>query len=139
MDNPYQPPAIPNSADTTDDVYARPATWMVTAAWCYPLLVIGSLYGTWMIATLMLGRRPIPFLDDPTDIALVVDIAYFLTGVILVAFPPVQVTGVCAQLFAWHLSWLRRLFGAVSLAGVFVATVVFLRWDPLQVSLWYMD
>ncbi len=147
--NPYNPPRrlVERSTDGPQHCSAvRTSTaaphWLscvARLAFCYPCLLIGAFYGTWGLAWLVLGHRPRPSLDDPTEIAHVVSIIYFITGGLLVTFPGVGILGVVAYLLAPATSPARRVTRSVTMIVWYAATIMFLRWDPLVVSKWFLD
>lgn len=108
-------------------------------AWCYPLLALASLYGTWLIAWLVLGHMPRPSLDDPKSISSLVDVAHTVTTVLLIGFPVAAIAGIALQLVQPRVSWSTRVLCCGAMILLWLATIAFLRWDPFQVGTWYMD
>lgn len=108
-------------------------------AWCYPLFLVASFYGTWLIAWISLGHMPRPSLDDPKSIGPVVDVFYIGTFFVLSAFPGALLIGVVAELFATSKSWIKRLGWTAILLLIWAATIAFLRMDPFRVGEWLID
>ena len=107
----------------------------------YPLLLLGCLYGQWLLSWLVLGHRPQPSLDDPKFI----DGASWMHGITLFALMGFIPVGCVAAVFNVlyvvnrRLS-LRRVFARiVALAMLWVGTIFLLRWDPGLVVYWWMD
>lgn len=136
MSNPYRAPELGNED-------AGPLVWfskLAIAVWCYPLLLIAILYLTWLSAWFSLGHRPRPSLDDPTEINAGVTAIYTMAGIVLVGFPAAALIGTITQLFfVKSRSWSRRLAASILLIVFWSAVVMFLRWDPFSVMMWYMD
>lgn len=115
---------------------------VAVAAWAYPLLVAAGPYVAWLVAWGALGRRPVPLLDDPTSIGVVVDIPYYASGLLLVGSPAAFFVGLAAT---WACATRRRVgVGGIvalglALAVVWAGTIAMARWDPLGVIYWYWD
>ena len=146
MANPYESPSGETqkscespAARTQNLLTARAIWWLAFFASLYPALLIAAFYGTWLIASLILGHMPRPSLDDPKSIGLAVDIPYLFTAMLLLGFPVAAVLGVAIQLSVAHRSWLRRLLRCAVLVAVWASTILFLQWDPLLVVEWYFD
>lgn len=115
--------------------------WLFLACVSYPALLISSLYVTWFVARLSLGRWPRPYLDDPKYIN-GIGIPYGITGFLLVTMPAVALAsvGFAGWLYCKRDPQARTpmLYAVATILGA-VAAVVVLRWDPFQVADWYMD
>lgn len=107
--------------------------------WFYPLLLLGSFYGTWLVAWINLGQMPRPSLDDPKSIGISVDIAYLITVLLLVGFPVAAVIGVGIQLSAVNRPLQLRLGLALLIFLIWVGVLLLIRWDPFLVSDWFFD
>src|SRR5687768_10083261 len=70
--------------DARVDWVRRIAAWLA----CFPALLLACLYGTWLLAWLAEGRRPIPLLDDPTSVNPAVTAFAWLTVFLLLAAWP---------------------------------------------------
>lgn len=127
---------------------------LLAAEWVcslYPLLILGSLYATWLTAWCVLGHRPRSSLDDPKSISPIVDVPYLSTFLLL--YGVVFILLLCPVLLSAEVADIiskgrdkplkeaaRRLVVPI-LWGLFlwVSSIVLLRWDPLRVGDWYMD
>ena len=108
----------------------------------YSFALVGALFATWIAARLTLGHWPRPSLDDPKEIGRWVDIPYDITCIFLVVGFPLFVAAVAALVFYAFRSSSERtrlLTSAVLSIAVMVGVVLFLRWDPLEISNWFMD
>lgn len=115
---------------------------MFWAGWLYPPLWVASPYVAWLVAWLVLGYRPQPYLDDPKYIAPVVDVFYWLAMLMMIVMPAAFMLGVTA--IGLHIVQKRRPLSTAALLGtLFIAlwamAILFLRWDPLRVGDWFMD
>jgi len=91
---------------------------------------------------MLLGRAPLPSRDDPMSISPWLTIPYYLTGLLMVGFPVAIVGGLLTLAWLKTMRRISRLLTMVlllSFAGVWAASISFLRWDPLDVVNWYMD
>ena len=135
MANPYE-----SASEATKKLLAlRASWWFGVFAWFYPALLVAAFYGTWLIAWSVLRHVPRPSLDDPKYISIAVDIPYVIAGLLLVGFPAAAIAGVVMQLSNSQRSCARRFLWCVILVLIWVATIAFLRWDPMLVAEWYMD
>ena len=133
MPNPYESP------QTTTPAVGR--NWRVRgkhlAAFfflAYPVLLVASLYACWLLAWLALGHPPRPSLDDPGNIHPAVRVFYYIPGLMMVCFPMGMFGGISILARASGRFWL-----GLGLIGLWLAAFVLLRWDPLEVTQWYMD
>ena len=108
-----------------------------TLVWCFPMIQVGSIYGTWLIAAVLLGRLPVPMQDDPKGLA--IDVPCFMTGCLMILSPGAAVFGFLHELSAPESSWSRRIGRAFLLLSFWGATISFHRWDPLRVVEWFID
>ncbi len=149
-ENPYQ---SPNSAPAllNDDPSPPRRTgatrfWFVgwLLAYLYPVWLLGSFYLTWLIAWIQLGHRPRPMLDDPKSIGGVLDIAYYIPGILLMFMPVLAPVGLAASFF-FPVNTRRELrYGwGPALAIVYivlcVTALLTLRADPGRVVEWWFD
>jgi len=113
-----------------------------TVAWCWPAVVVAGFYLTWFVAWGVLGHRPRPSLDDPKSISVLVDAPYITTGVLFVTFPAAVICGL-AVIVAYDRSRRDLSFWTyarcVLLLLAWIAAILFLNWDPLDVNYWFMD
>ncbi len=111
----------------------------VTAA--YPLLSLVSLYGQWLLSWRMLGRRPLPSLDDPKYI----DGAswmHLVTFVAFIGFLPAFFGAVVLNTryaLERHLRGPRLLLRITIAVALWVSAIVLLNRDPGSVLYWRMD
>ena len=122
-----------------------PRRWMLVpavASWTYPLALVGSLYLTWAVAWMVLGRPPRPSLDDPKSISGRVDVPYDVTLLFLIGSPAAMIGGIAVITcfgMLWKVGTWRIVLGLAVLALVWAATIAFLRWDPWRIGKWFMD
>ena len=143
--NPYQTPGsapLLVDDDSTSVPRFRFAIWLL--AYLYPVWLVGSFHSTWLIAWIQLGHRPRPMLDDPKSIGGLMDIAYIIPGLLVVAMPVLTPIGFAASFFCP----VRTRRGAryalnTALAVMYVALCVFallmLRADGGRVVEWWFD
>lgn len=123
---------------------ARPSRALGLAAGlaaAYPLLLLGALYGQWLLSWWMLGHQPVSSLDDPKFI----DGASWMhpvTGLALLGSVPAGAGALALN--AIYIA-LRRppVIAALLRIGLVVAlwvgTLLLLRWDPGEVLYWWLD
>ncbi len=121
----------------------RVAVWVVS---CYPVLLLASLYATWLTAWCALGHRPRPSLDDPKFISSVVDVPHFLTWLLLTGFLPALliclalVLAECARSLPLGKDRAARVAALIGVPTLLWASAfVVLRQDPGQVLYWFFD
>lgn len=112
---------------------------LLAATW--PLLAVAALYGTYVLAWIVLGHAPRPNLDDPKDVPVVREIRPAAYVALLGLLP----AGLAALLLVLHLIVSRavaRRTGLLCLAaacGLWIGALVLLGADPLRVFAWFMD
>lgn len=142
MPNPYQSPHTSDVATAqlnTAKPIRRYLKWYRLIAWLYPLLMVASLYVTWLVAWVVLGKMPRPNLDDPKYIAWQVDIPLAITGFLLIAMPGAATVGLMLECIVGKKPFTRRIANCLLLAGLWTLAICFLRWDPLNVVEWFFD
>lgn len=120
---------------------ARVGPW-VALSLAYPWIWLSSVYATWLVARVSLGRSPRPLLDDPKLLGAAVSSAHSLAVLLLMLLMPSGVLTVAAALWlgwsgrlSWHTvgSWLSALllswFAAALYGGL----------DPGRVLAWFVD
>lgn len=120
----------------------RLSRYAFTILSAYPLAVVSSIYGSWLFAWLVLGRRPVPWLDDPTQISPFVTAAYYASGLVFVGFPVAAVLGIAATIWFVRRHRLPAWAGALLpllLVGLWAGTIEFLRSNSLDVIRWWGD
>jgi hypothetical protein len=108
----------------------------------YPLLFISSLYGTWIVAWIVLGHRPHAYHDDPKCIGAVVSLFCGMFYFLFVFFFPFVLVSACFLLIGICERCLTRrnplpIIGSPLLVWIVVFGLV--RWDPLQLVRWICD
>ena len=140
MVNPY---ASPSESNTTNDhsQWMRWSwmRWSSSLAFGYPILLIAAFYSTWLVAWCLLGHAPRPSLDDPKSIGTVVDLFSVLSILLLIGFPAAVIAGLMAQVMLQDKPWRWRFVACIALLGLWIVTIAFLRWDPLNVIEWFFD
>jgi hypothetical protein len=107
----------------------------------YPLFMLGSLYGQWLLSWYMLGHRPLPSMDDPKFI----DGASWmgpLTGVAILGFFPVGCAAIVLNVLyivRARLDGARLFYRILALVMLWPGTLFVLRFDPARVILWWLD
>ena len=121
---------------------SRTAGAMVMASWFYPFALLWFLHATWLIAWGVLGHRPLPMIDDPKYISVWVDVSYFITVLLLVAFPVAFLAGFPVILFSKPKragGVLKATLRVGSYLAIWAVTVLMLRADPMRIIYWFMD
>tara|TARA_R110002126_G_scaffold4409_24_gene23268 strand:- start:649 stop:1026 length:378 start_codon:yes stop_codon:yes gene_type:complete len=121
-------------------LFRRVEQLLLASAGGYPVLFVGALYLTYVVAWGALGHAPILSLDDPKGLGVLVDVPYVLTIVLMMGAPAAMLLGVVVLPIALQRRtkpW-RVGYGLI-LALLWVAAIVFLRWDPWDVGTWFLD
>jgi hypothetical protein len=114
---------------------------MALACTAYPLLLLASLYGQWLLSWVVLGHRPQPSMDDPKYI----DGASWMGYITTIAFIGLIPAGIMALVLnvvhiAYHrLSAMGVLRRALLLFMLWGGAILLLRWDPGLVVYWWLD
>lgn len=130
--------------DGTRAPECRAPRWLVrlaNATALYPLFLLGSLYGQWLVSWWILGHRPRPSLDDPKDL---VGASWLCDGNVLALVGFVPMVGATALLntvfFCAHREpSLRLCLRILGILGLWIGTLLFLRADPWRVVEWLVD
>lgn len=120
---------------------SRPLALAAHLALAYPLLLVGCLYGEWLLAWLILGREPQPGLDDPKFISGSSWI-HPVTGLAIVCFVPAACAAVVLNtLYAIdsRLQGRRLAARVVLLTALWLGTIALLHQDPHRVLGWWFD
>lgn len=115
------------------------ATADITAA--YPLLVLGSVYGQWLLSWWLLGHQPRITLDDPKSIA-GASWMHYITATALMAWLPLAFVGILANaqhLFVRRPSWPRAGLRLAIIVTLWLGAFLLLRADPGDVMTWWID
>lgn len=136
--NPYTPPRV--------ELRVAPPRWIgptiVATVLLYPLIVLTGLYVTWGLATLQLGRPPIPY-EQPDGFAIMVSGS--VTAILLVLAPAAVPLGFVASiLFPFarvHTpsSVFLRSASLLAYNGICAAVFFVLSHDPYRVAEWFWD
>jgi hypothetical protein len=107
----------------------------------YPLLLVGLLYGQWLLSWWVLGRQPRPSLDDPAYIA-GTSWMHWVTGLVFIGYVPMFIAAAVLN----TLCALRhrnpgaqsaiRMTGCVTL---WLGSLLLFRADPGLVVAWWCD
>ena len=107
----------------------------------FPLFLVASLYGQWLLSWLVLGHQPRPSVDDPNYIAGASWMG-FVTGLAFMGYVPVLV--VAAALNTLHGLRHRNPGPQAALrisivVALWLGTLALLRLDPGLVVSWWLD
>ena len=120
---------------------SRVLAYFAHATLAYPLFLLASLYGQWLLSWYVLGHQPQPSLDDPASI----DGASWMSGITFVAImgflPAAGVALALNILYAVdsRLRGVRLMVRAFTLLALWVGTMVLIRVDPGFVVYWWFD
>jgi hypothetical protein len=120
----------------------RLVIWLL--AYLYPAWLAGSFYATWLVAWIQLGHRPRPMLDDPKSIGGLVDIAYIISGLLVMAMPLLTPIGFASSFFCPVRSVHGKRYSLVAgLAVLYVLlcalSLLMLRADFGRAVEWWFD
>jgi hypothetical protein len=107
----------------------------------YPLLLLGSLYGQWLLSWWVIGHRPQPMVDDPKWIDGANEMM-LVTFCAMMGFVPAGLGALALNV--WYVVR-RRLRGSpllvriIVIAVLWLGTVVLLLCDPASVLEWWFD
>jgi hypothetical protein len=129
----------PLVGDVGSEPLLPPRPWVSLIAFGYPVLLLGSIIGSWLAAWFVLGRMPQPALDDPKQILGLVHDA----SVLVLCFMPV---GMAAALYHAASQWtsgqiaFRTAFAnSLSLLVFWLHVIFLLRGDPFKIVTWWLD
>ena len=134
MSNPFRPPETMPS-DPASFTYPRLIDWSV---WILPVLMLLSIYATWLAGWLSLGRLPLASVDDPREIAgVLMRSSLFLSDFLCKFLPLTFVAGLIFQLALGGVRFpLRVVFAAVSIGAAAIMFAI-LFWDPVDAWKWF--
>jgi hypothetical protein len=118
-------------------VLARPGRKLRASAWVcslYPLLILGSVYATWLTAWFILGHQPRISLDNPKDISPIVDVEFISTTVFILGSPIALILGV--PLVVAHDIQTFRSEGLHELRTTVRLTIPLVVWSSVFIILW---
>lgn len=121
---------------------ARASKWLLRLSLTAVLLPIAcwlSLHLTWLVATVALGHRPRPSMNDPADIPAI--IPFYWATLILMMLSPLALGGLLLlPLIGLSRHQWRRIVQRACLAVfAIVLGVALLRWDPVNAGVWFLD
>lgn len=107
----------------------------------YPILLLASLYGQWLLSWWVLGHRPLPSLDDPKykDGA---SWMHLVTFALLMGLLPAACGALVLNIryvLKRHLRGVRLLLRIAAVVLLWAGTIVLLSRDPGGVVYWWMD
>jgi hypothetical protein len=141
---PYKPPETDLAPMVSGDAKVRTSRRWWPVPYLYPLVLVGSFYGTWLIAWCELGHMPIPSVDDPNSIGGVTSVFVGLPILVAMLIPGMLALGF---VFLFYLrpngneqySYPRWWLMLTSYVLLWFVTFWIIRWDPLGVFEWYGD
>jgi hypothetical protein len=116
---------------------------IVTTVLLYPLIVMTSLYVTWGLVTLQLGRPPIPYREYPAGFAIAV--LSWLTAIFHLLAPIAVPLGfVFSVLFPFarlntQSSLVLRIASLLTYTAICASVFIVLSYDPNRVVDWFWD
>ncbi len=137
--NPYNPPRIERGISPR----RRIGSSIVAIVLLYPLIVLTSLYATWGLATLQLGRPPIPYREYPDGLAITV--LSWVTAILHICAPIAVPLGfVVSILFPFarlntQSSLVLRIASLLTYTATCAAVFIVLSRDPHRVVGWFWD
>ena len=148
-DPPEEPPKVlqrgsPQALDYETPSNTPASRWITILAHFttgYPLLLLGSLYGQWLLSWWVLGHVPRPSLDDPTSIN-GASWMHVFTYFAFVGFVPAGCGAViCNAMYALNhrLRGFRLALRVIFIVVIWIGTFTLLRWDPARVGYWWID
>ncbi len=138
--NPYTPTRIQHAPSPRH----RLRFWTVAAIYLYPLIVLTSLYLTWGIVTMQLGRPPVPYREYPDGFVIMV--SSWVTAILHLLAPIAVPAGVAVSvLFPFarpnpnSASIFSRIASLVTYTAIGATAFIVLSRDPYRVSDWFWD
>lgn len=109
---------------------------------CYPWLWLASVYVTWVVARVVLGRFPRPLLDDPKNIVGAVSTVHAISVALLMPLLPLGFASVVVGVWlgaSRRLHWnaVGTWLSVLVLSWLFA--VIYGRMDPGHVLAWFID
>jgi hypothetical protein len=115
--------------------------FLADATLLYPVMVLGSLYGQWLLSWYILGHKPIYMTDDPKYIS-GANWMYWVTAIALSGIMPIT----CAALACntAHVCRHRSSAAQVSIrvftfVGLWLGLLVTIVRDPHGIMAWWLD
>ncbi len=144
-ENPYRPEfttsvfAVDHSVSTTR---FKIALWLF--AYLNQVWLVASFYVTWLIAWMQLGHFPRPNLDDPKSIGGLIDIAYPVSGLLILVMTAMVPLGLAASFYCPVWKPLSKRYAFRGLLVVLYIALGAFAWtllceDPGRVVEWWAD
>jgi hypothetical protein len=114
----------------------------MAVAVAYPWLWLSTVYVTWLVARVSLGRNPRPLLDDPKLLSDTVGTAHALSVALLMLLLPIGFSSIAAGLWlgaSRRLHWSAVGTWLSALALSWMMAVIYGRMDPGHVLAWFID
>jgi len=113
----------------------------------YPFLMAGWLYAGWLVAWIVLGHEPVPYVDDPKGLGLPVMVPLTAHGILMLAAPVALPAGLGFAPYRAAKAARRRgrsktaavVTTLLTVAGAWALTFWLYRSDPQRVVDWWMD
>ncbi len=109
----------------------------------FPIMVLASIYATWLAGRLALGYWPRSSLDDPKHIEGGLMWLYDVTALLVLVGIPMFCLVLLVLFFVCFFKkqdgWKTRLVELAGALVLFVGLVLFSYWDPQSVVEWYFD
>ena len=142
--HPYQPPNTDLKADQSHAGRNRMGQTMWLVAYLYPLMVMGSLYGTWLAAWWQLGHMPRPNVDDPKSIGGILSVGCYVPLAFYLLFPIMLPLGFVASFYLRRRrtqQHAQRWWWVLPVVYILFCLIFYgtLKWDPWNVAEWYGD
>jgi len=105
----------------------------------YPVLLVATYYGTWVLGWLTLGHPPRASLDDPSD---TLGGVYWASGVVVMLMPIALVASIVTIALRFLSSAVPKstaILHAVIDVAVWTVVIFHLRSDPIGVVNWWID
>ena len=141
--HPYQPPNAEPKTDKRDGrIRISQTMWLI--AFLYPLILMGSLYGTWLAAWWQLGHMPRPNVDDPKSVGGILSVGWMVPLLFLMLLPIMLPLGFVASFYLRLSRTQPRVeYWWWVLPAIYILFCLLdywmLKWDPCNVAEWYSD
>jgi hypothetical protein len=112
------------------------------ATLAYPLIVLGLLYGQWLVAWIALGHKPSLWGNDDPKFITVSSWMHPVTAIALLAMLPLGFTAIVSNIvyiLKYRLSSCQATIRLHVLLGLWLGTLVSLFQDPHGIVQWWID
>lgn len=144
MSNPYEidPASLLKTQQNQDSIsHMSLVVWWI--GMLYPVLATCPVYLTWLLAWVFLGHRPQPSVDDPLSINALMDCVHFASILLSVPFPMLSLFGLLAAvqcpIASIRQSRIKLAVIICSYILMYVGVMAWVRSDPGQVFMWWLD